>query len=78
MKTGDFDRAEIDKGIKNLNNYKAPGFDYNITVETVKHEGDELTERLLKLVNLIKNWQKPPSGWTKNLIVPVPKKGNII
>ena len=32
---------------------------------------------LLKLVNVIKNWQKPPSDWRKNLIVPLPKKGDL-
>ena len=32
--------------------------------------------RLLKLVNVIKNWQKPPSDWRKNLIVSPPKKGD--
>ena len=34
--------------------------------------------RLLKLVNVIKNQQKLPSDWTKNLIVPLPKKGDLI
>ena len=56
-----------------MNNYKAPGFGHNKTVETTKYSGDELAVRLLKLVNVIKNWQKPPSDWTKNLIVPLPK-----
>ena len=55
IKTGDFDRAEIDRAIKSLNNYKAPGFDYNITAEAIKSGGNELAERFLKLVNLIKN-----------------------
>ena len=77
IKTGDFDRVEIDKAIKSLNNYKAPGFDYNITAEAIKYGGDELAERLLKLVNLTKNQQKPPSDWIKNLIVPLPKKGDL-
>ena len=28
-------------------------------------------------MNAIKNWQKPLSDWTKNLIVPLPKKGDL-
>ena len=56
MRTDDFDRAEIERAIKGLNNYKAPGFGHNKTVETTKYSGDELAVRLLKLVNVIKNW----------------------
>lgn len=37
IKTGDLDHAKIDKVIKSLNNYKAPGFNYNITVEETKY-----------------------------------------
>ena len=48
IKTDNFDRAEIDKAIKGLNNYKAPGFDYNISAEAIKYRGDELAVRLLK------------------------------
>ena len=78
IKTGDFGRAEIDRAIKSLNNYKAPGFDYNITAEAIEYGGNELTERLFKLVNLIKNRLNAPSDWKKNLIVPLPKKGDLI
>ena len=60
MKTGDFDRAEIDKAIKILNNYKSPATDYSITVEAIKYGVDELVERLLRLVSLMKNWLKAP------------------
>ena len=42
IKTNDFGRAEIDEVIKGLNNYKAPGFDYNITAEEIKYGRDEL------------------------------------
>ena len=77
IKTGNFDCAELDIAIKGLNNYKAPGFDYNITAEAIKYGGDALKERLLKLVHIIKNQLKPPSDWTKNIIVPLPKKGDL-
>ena len=39
--------------------------------------GNELAVRPLNLVNVIKNRQKPPSYWGKNLIVPLPKKGDL-
>lgn len=60
MKTGDFDRAEIDKAIKILNNYKLPVSDNSITVEAIKYSVDELVERLLQLASLMKNWLKAP------------------
>ena len=67
-------KSEIRKGHQRLNNYKAPGFDCNITTEAIKYGGNELAVGLLKLVNVIKNRQKPLSDWTKNLMVPLPKK----
>ena len=67
-------KSEIRKGHQRLNNYKAAGFDCNITTEAIKYGGNELAVGLLKLVNVIKNRQKPLSDWTKNLIVPLPKK----
>ena len=69
IRRDDFDRAQIEKSTK--------GFDYNITGEASKYGGDELAVRLLKLVNVIKTLQKPPSDWTKNLIVPLPKKDGL-
>ena len=46
IKKNDFDHAETEKAIKDLNNYKEPGFDYNITAEAIKCAGDELGVRL--------------------------------
>ena len=77
IRRDDFDRAQIEKSTKGLNNYKAPGFDYNITAEAIKYGRDELAVRLLKLVNVIKAWQKPASDWAKNLIIPLLKKGGL-
>ena len=75
IETDDFDHQIRNcKGHQRLNNYKAPGFDYNITTEAIKYGGNELAVGLLKLVNVIMNRQKPLSDWTKNLIVPLPKK----
>ena len=74
---GDFSLDELEKAIKSLNNYKAPGFDYNITAEAIKHGGIELTLRLLKLCNIVKNVGRPPKDWIRNLIVPLPKKGDL-
>ena len=46
IKKNDFDHAETEKAIKDLHNYKEPGFDYNITAEAIKCAGDELGVRL--------------------------------
>lgn len=89
IKMDDFDRSEVYKATKVLNNYKAPTFDYNITAEaikygmdeltadTIKYIKDELTVRLLKLMNVIKNRQKPSKDGTNDLIIPIPKNGNL-
>ena len=77
IKMDDFDRSEVYKATKVLNNYKAPTFDYNITAEAIKYGMDELTARLLKLMNVIKNRQKPSKDGTNDLIIPIPKKGNL-
>ena len=45
IKTDDFDREKIEKTIKGLKNYKAPGFGYNITAEAIQYDGDELSVR---------------------------------
>ena len=47
-KRDDYYRAEIDKVIKGLNNYKVPGFDYNEIAQAIKNGGDELAARLLQ------------------------------
>ena len=73
---GDFTMEELNMAIKKLNNYKAPGIDCSITAEAIKHGGDPLKERLLKLVNIVKSGLTPPSEWIKNIIVPLPKKGD--
>ena len=75
--TGDFTLEEIQKAIQTLNNYKAPGVDFSITAEAIKYGGEELTNKLLTLTNLVKHNKIPPKQWRLNLIIPLPKKGDI-
>lgn len=48
-----------------------------LTADTIKYIKDKLIVRLLKLMNVIKNRQKPSKDWTNDLIIPMPKKGNL-
>ena len=73
---GDFTMSEFKAAKRSLNDYKAPGIDYSITAEALKHGGDSLDNRLLALCNDVKNQLRSPTQWTENLIVPLPKKGD--
>ena len=72
----DFLRSEIEMPVKKPKNGKAAGFD-NIPAELLKNGGDDIIEALHKICNSV--WQ---SGvwvlqWTRSLIIPLPKKGNL-
>ena len=71
-----FTLEEVRAAIKSLNNYKAPGVDHSITSEALKYGGEDLERRLLKLTNAVKNKLEPPKEWIKNIIIPLPKKGD--
>ena len=68
--------SEYKAAKQSLNDYKAPGIDYSITAEALKHGGESLDDRLLALCNDVKKQLSPSTQWTENLIVPLPKKGD--
>ena len=76
IEQGDFTSLELKDAIKSLNNYKAPVVDFSITAEALKYGGPDLEEKLLALTNCVKNNLTPPLQWIRNLIVPLPKKGD--
>ena len=72
----DFLRSEIEMAVKKLKNGKAAGFG-NIQAELLKRGGDDVIEALHKICDSV--WQSGvwPLQWTRSLIIPLPKKGDL-
>ena len=69
-------REEVEEAIRNLPSGKSPGAD-NIPAELLKKGGDELVTVITAICQKI--WEKKqwPDDWTRSLIIPLPKKGNL-
>ena len=61
--------------LKGLQNIKAPGAD-TVVNELLKYCGSEVRNKLLKIMNMIFEIGKIPSGFRKTLIKPLYKKGD--
>jgi len=70
-------RLEVVSAISSLKNGKAPGPDYAMTAEALKHGGDFIVDQLHYICRLVYNNNRAPSQWTSSLIIPLPKKGNL-
>ena len=77
IKTSDFTRAEIDEAIESLKNGKSPGIDSCIVAEILKNGGDFIRTIIHQVCLNVFNKHEPPRQWTNNMIVPIPKKGNL-
>ena len=71
--TGDFTPEELETSIKSMSNNKAPGLD-EIPAEVWKT--GILNRPLLDVCNKMLKGEKP-SIWTKSIIIPLPKKGDL-
>ncbi|GFR70089.1 endonuclease-reverse transcriptase [Elysia marginata] len=69
-------RPELEAAVKSLKLGKAPGVD-NIPSELLKAGGEEVNNIPTALCQRIWNEKKWPTEWTKSLMVPLPKKGNL-
>ena len=69
-------RSEIVEAVKKLKNGKAAGFD-NLTAELIRNGGEMTIEVLHKICNSVWRNKEWPTQWTKSLIVPLPKKGDL-
>lgn len=47
IKTGDQTRTEVEAAIQSLKNSKAPGIDYAMCAEAIKHGGERLLDKLV-------------------------------
>ncbi|GFR92326.1 endonuclease-reverse transcriptase [Elysia marginata] len=69
-------KSEVEAAVRSLKLGKAPGVD-NIPSELLKAGGEEVNNILTALCQRIWNEKKWPTEWTKSLVVPLPKKGNL-
>lgn len=68
--------AEVEKAIRSLKCHKSPGSD-GITAEMLQAGGEQLARQIHKLCN--KAWHEGtiPEEWSKSILVPIPKKGDL-
>ena len=69
-------REEVDEAISQLKRNKAPGVD-NITAELLKDGGENLRDWLLHICKMIWESEVAPKEWSKGIILPLPKKGDL-
>ena len=69
------DEEEITFAVKVMKNNKAPGTD-SITAELLKLGGDVVVQWLLNLVSVVWQEESVPEDWTKQLTIPLHKKGS--
>ena len=69
-------REEVEEAIRSLPSGKSPGTD-NIPAELLKKGGSELVTVITTLCQKIWETKQWPEEWTRSLIIPLPKKGNL-
>ena len=69
-------REEVEEAIRSLPAGKSPGTD-NIPAELLKKGGTELVTVITTLCQKIRETKQWPEEWTRSLIIPLPKKGNL-
>ena len=69
-------KEEVEAAIKKLKTGKSPGVD-NIPAELIKSGGTETATALTALCQRIWEEKTWPTEWTKSLVIPLPKKGNL-
>ena len=69
-------KEEVKHAVHRLKPGKSPGPD-NIPAELLKHGGEETIRILTLMCQKIWESKEWPEEWTKSLIIPLPKKGNL-
>ena len=79
MEEGEFPilRQEVEMVIKTLKCRKTAGVD-NVPAELITHSGQPVVDVHHTICNKIWEMGKWPSTWTKSIIIPIPKKGNLL
>ena len=68
---------ETVKAIKSLKRNKSPGLDFGITAEALLDGGDAMASIVHDFCYEVYVNKIPPNQWITNLIIPVPKKGDL-
>ena len=69
-------KEEVEEAIRRLQEGKSPGAD-NIPAELLKHGGKATTSYVTAICRKIWETKQWPTEWTRSLIIPLPKKGNL-
>lgn len=77
ISTLSFSLEEIQKAVKDLKTRKAPGIDPSIAAEALKYGNEQLLRGVTDICNQVFKEKIAPKQFTTNLIVPVPKKGDL-
>jgi hypothetical protein len=68
---------EIQKAIQDMKNNKAAGLDCAVTSEALQGGGEVMTDIVHTFCVEVFTTHTPPEQWTTNVIVPLPKKGDL-
>ena len=68
---------ETRKAIQGMRNNRAAGVDHVITSEALQSGGEVMLEVIHKFCVEVFTSLTPPEQWTTNIIVPLPKKGDL-
>ena len=77
IETGKFTTLELDKAIESIKLNKAPGMDSCMNSDVLKNGGPTIKTQILHICNAVYQSGVAPIQWTNNIIVPVPKKGDL-
>ena len=68
--------SEVEEAIRTLKRNKSPGSD-GITAEMIQAGGEQLVRQIHLLCNKAWNESTIPEEWSKSILVPIPKKGDL-
>ena len=68
---------EVQEAIRAMKNNKAPGLDSAVTAEALQGGGDVMADIIHAFCVEVFTTHTPPEQWITNVIVPLPKKGDL-
>ena len=68
--------SEVESALKSLKLGKAPGID-NIPADLLVHGGESVVKVYTRICNYVYKTGNWPEDWTKSIVIPLPKKGNL-
>ena len=72
-----FKFSEVNEAIEHLHDNKSRGTDSSLTAEVLKRGGIFVKTQVFLICQQVYENHTAPKQWTTNLIVPIPKKGNL-